>query len=284
MTGARTGRARTLLRRSSVGRGVAAPVIHRLRELFLSAQAWRADRDPGRRAEVERLAGGVPIPPPRLRARSIRNADALRFLVSGRNHQRFVADALARNGVDPEVIGPFLDFGCGCGRVLRWWPASDSAIAGTDVNAAAAGWCERNLPGVHAQTNGALPPLPYPDDSFDLIYSISIFTHLPEARQRPWTDELTRILRPGGHLLITVAGDAYRETLAGADRRRYDRGELISHFENRPGSNLCAIYHPPEWVRANLLGDLELIEAIAGDPDARMRQDAYLLKRPRGAR
>ena len=48
-----------------------------------------------------------------------------------------------------------------------------------------------------------MPPLPFPDRFFDFVYSISIFTHLPEAMQFAWLEDINRVLkagRRGGHL------------------------------------------------------------------------------------
>ena len=39
-------------------------------------------------------------------------------------------------------------------------------------------------------------PAPCPDHAFDLAYSISVFTHLPEDMQFHWLEELRRITRP----------------------------------------------------------------------------------------
>ena len=254
-----------------------APAAHRAHEALLAARSAARDLAPGRRRQAAALAGGVPVPPARLRTRVIRNADALRFLVSGRNHQRLIAAALERHGLGaPEAL---LDFGCGCGRVLRWWP-EEVRRAGTDLDPRLAAWCDRHLPGVDARANQLEPPLGYADGEFDVVYSVSIFTHLPERLQRPWIEELARVTRPGGLVLLTVAGDAYRDGLRRADRERYERGELVVRFGERAGSNLCAAVHPRPYVERLLDGTLELVELLPGDPAKRMRQDAYVCRRP----
>jgi ubiquinone/menaquinone biosynthesis C-methylase UbiE len=55
--------------------------------------------------------------------------------------------------------------------------------------------------------NEALPPLPYPDASFDLIYAVSVFTHLDEERQFLWLAELRRVCMPGGMVVLSLHGD-----------------------------------------------------------------------------
>src|SRR5205085_4160892 len=64
----------------------------------------------------------LPLPPARLRAQAgPRHADAGFFLRSGRNHASLIRDILHENGARVEDCRAILDWGCGCGRVLRHW-------------------------------------------------------------------------------------------------------------------------------------------------------------------
>ena len=68
-------------------------------------------------------------------------------------------------------------------------------------------WINENLPWVETGRTAGLPPLPYLDHSFDLIFNHSVMTHLDEAYQSAWLAELRRcVLRPGGILTLTVSG------------------------------------------------------------------------------
>ena len=51
------------------------------------------------------------------------------------------------------------------------------------------------------------PPTPFADESFDLVYGISVFTHLSAADQDRWLAELQRITKPGGTVLMSVQGE-----------------------------------------------------------------------------
>ena len=68
-------------------------------------------------------------------------------------------------------------------------------------------WLEESLaPPLHPFLNGELPPLDQPDEMFDLVYCVSVFTHL----SRSWSDwpiELHRVLKPGGLMLATFMGE-----------------------------------------------------------------------------
>jgi SAM-dependent methyltransferase len=85
-------------------------------------------------------------------------------------------------------------------------------IFGSDIDAEAVQWACDHLPDAAVfSTNEPVPPTRYPDEHFDLICSISLFTHLDETMQNTWLAELRRMLKPGGILLASTHG---RHTLA----------------------------------------------------------------------
>jgi SAM-dependent methyltransferase len=51
--------------------------------------------------------------------------------------------------------------------------------------------------------NLSMPPLRYESGLFDLIYAMSVFSHLDEDMEVAWLAELVRLLKPSGHLYIT---------------------------------------------------------------------------------
>src|SRR5262245_39984411 len=73
-----------------------------------------------------------------------------------------------------------LDFGCGPGRVIRHFAeeAVEGEFWGSDISAACVEWNRRNLsPRLSFIVNDEVPPLPFPDREFDLVYASSVFTH-----------------------------------------------------------------------------------------------------------
>jgi SAM-dependent methyltransferase len=117
-----------------------------------------------------------------------------------------VEDKLVQVPEDANV----LDFGCGPGRVVTWFQPRHASwkFHGTDIDPEAIGWARENLSSIAAfDCNAAAPPLRYADGHFDFIYSISIFTHLPEDMQSAWLAELARVTRPGGYLALTTHGE-----------------------------------------------------------------------------
>lgn len=150
----------------------------------------------------------VVAPGAELRFNVVGACDIPEFLESGRGNAETIEAALKEAGAAVEEIRRALDFGCGCGRLLleavRRWP--HIRWCGSDVDERAIHWCSENLPETHLVTNTPLPPLPFPDKEFDLIWCGSVFTHLDEGRQDAWLEEFRRVLQPGGHLLASVHG------------------------------------------------------------------------------
>ena len=101
-----------------------------------------------------------------------------------------------------------LDFGCGAGRTLRHFlpeAAGGAEIWGADIDEPSIDWISRNLcPPLHAIRCEAEPPLPFADGRFDLIWALSVFTHLVSPMR--WLAELHRVLAPGGLLIASYMG------------------------------------------------------------------------------
>jgi len=231
------------------------------------------------RAPEPAAADGLPVPPAHLIVRVAGTPDVAWFLESGRLAAESIRDALVHAGKRIEELGSILDFGCGCGRVIRNWAHLDAQVAGSDLSGEAIDWCRDNLRFARFETNGLSPPLAFDDASFDLAYALSVLTHLPEAIQYEWMDELHRVTRPGAFVLLTTHGERYLERLDDEERRRFGAGELVVRWGELPGTNLCTTFHPPAWVRARLLprGFEEVAfvpEGASGNP----YQDLFLLR------
>jgi hypothetical protein len=95
-----------------------------------------------------------------------------------------------------------------------------------------------------------------------------------------WRDELGRLLRPGGHLLLTLCGDAYVEKLTREERRVCADGECVLRREQVAGSNLCTTFHPLAFVRDRLAEGWDLVEYVPGGALGSPVQDLVVLQRP----
>lgn len=142
--------------------------------------------------------------------RVIGNDSPFNFAMGGYTaFRRLEAAVRDATGKDLTAFPRVLDWGCGCGRVSRYFlPLPDVRVTGVDVDAENVGWCRANLPAGSWDVVPLRPPTRLPDAGFDLAFGVSVFTHLKEPEQFAWLDELRRVVRPGGLALMTFHGDA----------------------------------------------------------------------------
>jgi SAM-dependent methyltransferase len=221
-------------------------------------------------------ADGLPLPPARLRTQvGPLHADPQFFLESGRHN----AD-LIRSLLPVAEVGALLDWGCGCGRVLRHWADLEhTGVRGCDIDKRMVDWCNENLPFAEATINELKPPLPYGDSTFGLVYAFSVMTHLSEDLQRSWVSECARVLEPGGYFVFSTLGEYYvsRDRLKEEEQARFERGELVVLYERSAGTSLCSAYHPPDYVRQELARELEYVTFRAAADDG--RHDIHVLRK-----
>ncbi|MGI8891618.1 MAG: class I SAM-dependent methyltransferase [Chthoniobacterales bacterium] len=107
-----------------------------------------------------------------------------------------------------------LDWGCGCGRVIaqlmKMVPPQN--LHGCDIDAEAIEWDRLHIRGPQFSRIAPYPPTDYAAQSFDVIYGISVMTHLSEETQFLWLKELQLIARPGAILALSVIGENLRRS------------------------------------------------------------------------
>lgn len=148
---------------------------------------------------------------------------------------------LMQHGFNLRTCGAILDFGCGSGRILRLYRYMTGVrLVGTDANPECITYCREHVPGCEFHINDLEPPLAFAKgNDFDLIISLSVFTHIPLQQQTVWLEEMKRVLRPNGFLLCTVVGFPHIDAQLGADARTViqERGE-ITLGKDDPGVSL----------------------------------------------
>jgi SAM-dependent methyltransferase len=155
----------------------------------------------------------VAVPPRRLRART-GAPGANEFLEGG-----VIAARELTQGLSLSELGSILDLGCGSARVLPHIAslALNASCTGCDVDGTAIAWAAGHHPELRWVHSGYEPPLPFDDGSFELLYSISVFSHLDEPLGDAWLNEVTRVLAPGGIALLSIHGaHAFEQFRTGA--------------------------------------------------------------------
>lgn len=143
-----------------------------------------------------------------------------------------------------------LDFGCGAGRTLRHFVAAGNPaeLWGCDIDATSIEWLKESLsPPVHPFVSRERPPLAVPDGMFDLVYCVSVFTHLSQSWSA-WLVELHRVLRPDGLLLASFMGEGEFEAVTGEAWDEDSIGMMTMNLDQEWCDGGPTILHSPWWI------------------------------------
>lgn len=141
-------------------------------------------------------------------------------------------------GLSPEHT--VLDIGCGIGRTaipMTGYMNTGGRYEGFDIVDLGISWCSRKIGRRYPNFNFVKADIgnnyynpkgsikvenycfPYPDNTFDVVYATSVFTHMmPEGVNR-YINEMERVLTPGGKSLCTffVLDAASIQTMVDSD-------------------------------------------------------------------
>jgi len=157
-----------------------------------------------------------------------------------------------------------LDFGCGAGRTLRQFlaEAETGEFWGCDIDAESVEWLESNLcPPLQVFRNNPDPPLPLADESLDLIWAVSVFTHLVESWS-DWLVELQRVLRRGGLLVATFMGEGMSKLITGEE---WDEGRIgMNAVKYGQSWDLGGpmVLHSPWWIREHWGRAFDVVDIV----------------------
>jgi len=117
-----------------------------------------------------------------------------------------------------------LDFGCGTSRILRYLVEflPGPQYYGSEVFQKNIEWGRSAFPEVTYLHHDNSSTIDMPDNSFDIIYAYSIFSHFEENIHRQWLSELCRLLKKSGLIILTVHGKTI------LDRCKYEESVIAS--------------------------------------------------------
>jgi 2-polyprenyl-3-methyl-5-hydroxy-6-metoxy-1,4-benzoquinol methylase len=170
-----------------------------------------------------------------------------------------------------------LDAGCGAGygaELLN--QAGAASVVGVDISEAALSLARSTVTDGVTLELGDVTALSHADDSFDLVVCFEVIEHVEDPERV--LDELSRVLRPDGLLLLSspnraryVPGDPHH-------RHEYIRPELQKALERRFESARIISQHvmlasTVTWTGAPRLDDVQTLWSAEPEPD----DEIYLL-------
>ncbi|RNI29728.1 class I SAM-dependent methyltransferase [Rufibacter immobilis] len=230
--------------------------------------------------EFKKAYPQIPLPPDYLIYESFQ-IDYQKYYFGGQETAKWLTDHLQRHvDLSDKKI---LDWGCGPGRIIRHLPEIMNHICeffGTDYNKKSIEWCTRHLPGIHFNHNSLSAQLPYQNHFFDVIYGISIFTHLSEPLHHEWFAELYRVLKPGGILFLTTQGNNFKSKLTQPELANFEAGKLVVRGQVKEGHRTFSAFQPAGFMH-RLFAPAEILEHLEPlpQPGKGIPQDIWIIKK-----
>lgn len=148
--------------------------------------------------------------------------------------------------------GQICDMGCGPGQIARYLRDRGAEVCGIDLSPAMVETARRLNPDISFQQGNMLSLSDIPDDTFGGIAAFYSIIHMPHAEVVHALQELKRVLRPGGVLLVT-----------------FHIGNEIRHLDEMWGETVALdfIFFDREEMKGYLqAAGFQLEEAIERDP------------------
>lgn len=182
------------------------------------------------------------------------------FARTGEKKVAMIEHHLGELGLKIPADARILDFGTGSARALcafhKHYPKA--TCYGCDLKADVIEWANRHRPELTVVKNEMQPPLRADLKDFDLVYALSVWTHMPEAACSAWLSHMHERMKPGGVLFLTIAEPSTAIAL--------DHGFNPDTLAKRVRANGGCLYDPgtdmtyiqKEWVERQAKGKFSL--------------------------
>lgn len=157
---------------------------------------------------IRSVLPGVPAPELQMRWNGAHGLDLLR---QSKDFYVKVKDRYRRYGAVDLPDSSVLDFGCGWGRLTRFFArdVQPGRLCACDPVEDILEVCRSTRVPARLARSDFLPrALPF-EDRFDLVFSFSVFTHISETAHEACLDAIHAAMRAGGVLVVTIRPPAY---------------------------------------------------------------------------
>ncbi len=173
-----------------------------------------------------------------------------------------------------------LDWGAGIGRIAHFWKEkySNMYLYVSDYNPFFTFLLKKHVKSNKVIKNNLLPPLDILDKSVDVVYAISVFTHLKKEEISLWLNEIYRILRKDGIFLFSVQGKDRVKELPEDFYKKFNFKGFIE-IGKEEGSNYFASFHSKEFIENLINKDKWEIKGFYYNGAIDARQDLWIISK-----
>jgi ubiquinone/menaquinone biosynthesis C-methylase UbiE len=179
---------------------------------------------------------------------------------------KYIKD-VASKYIDLDRDAHVLDYGCGWGRMTRLLPYyfPSGSIHGVDVDERLVGSARELLPDLNHTLIESMKALPFEDETFDLIFANSVFSHLSGRSARFTLSELARTLKTDGVVILSVLDRSdldrfyskqaeWAEKVLGAPEDAYARLEAEGFVwaDTKRWADYGIAVMSPDWMRGSM--------------------------------
>lgn len=173
-----------------------------------------------------------------------------KYIVGGKIMAKYLADVIKEQFGSNRRL-EILDWGCGPARIIRWLKTESNewVLSGCDYNKETIKWCKAHIAECEFKENQLTPPLPYPNESKDVVYCWSVFTHLSQEQVESWMADIARVIRPTGIFLFSTQSEEMAHKLLDNEKHLFQTAGVVTRGGVLEGSRMYSSFHSREYVR-----------------------------------
>ena len=154
-------------------------------------------------------------------------------------------------------------------------------IHACDINREMIAWDNKNLPGIQFSAIEGVPPTAYHDKLFDLVFAISVLTHIQGDEQVNWIREIHRVMVTDGVFLFTTHGEKFIGQLSVRERKEMNESGYFTRSFKHKGHRMMTTYNDAGKFKALISPLFQVLEFHDGKKDMAKTggQDLWIVRR-----